>query len=431
MSGSEDEIYSTMFSSLKHPARRKILRMLAQSPMSFSQMLEELDVSSSHLTYHLESLGELLAKMEDGKYKLSKFGEASVNTMRGVEEAPSTKAGKLSTLPFKWKGLLSILIIVIIALASFSAVQFESINQLSKSQQTLQDNLHQMTTQNQQLLSWGTGTDKALSFIRNVAQLDLAKYQAALLSDSVQYREDLGGVLEETMKYALTSNESRIDINLRFRNNHFSKYQLTIVEGTPLYAQPQSSDALSAAKSLVERYRAYTSDSYLQDMYNLLAFATGNTNGTVLNNMKLVTTLSGSSAQVFLEYTENDVDFSGKSLWMVADGGIVTQLTDGWFLLNVGSTAVNISQDQAIQIAFGYVKNYSYTINGTKVSNIIALPNPISIQFSPHPRDKYLSLIPYWYVILNLDKEYPGGVTKIAVGIWADNGQVANVQTLA
>ena len=68
MSGSEDEIYSTMFSSLKHPVRRKILRMLSQKPMSFSQILEELDVSSSHLTYHLESLGELLFKMEDGKY---------------------------------------------------------------------------------------------------------------------------------------------------------------------------------------------------------------------------------------------------------------------------------------------------------------------------------------------------------------------------
>ena len=67
----EDEIYSTMFSSLKHPVRRKILRMLGNKPMTFMQMVEELGVSTPHLTYHLENLGELVSKSDDGQYKLS------------------------------------------------------------------------------------------------------------------------------------------------------------------------------------------------------------------------------------------------------------------------------------------------------------------------------------------------------------------------
>jgi hypothetical protein len=50
------------------------------------------------LTYHLESLGELVSKMEDGRYKLSSFGEASVITMKGVEETPSRKLGINSLL---------------------------------------------------------------------------------------------------------------------------------------------------------------------------------------------------------------------------------------------------------------------------------------------------------------------------------------------
>jgi DNA-binding transcriptional ArsR family regulator len=62
MSGSEEEIYSIMFSSLKHPVRRKILRMLASKPLTFMEMVENLGVSSAHLTYHLESLGELVSK---------------------------------------------------------------------------------------------------------------------------------------------------------------------------------------------------------------------------------------------------------------------------------------------------------------------------------------------------------------------------------
>ena len=75
-----------MFSSLKHPIRRKILRILADKPLSFTEMLELLGVSSSNLTYHLESLGELITKDDSGVYRLSTFGLASVSTMKIVEE---------------------------------------------------------------------------------------------------------------------------------------------------------------------------------------------------------------------------------------------------------------------------------------------------------------------------------------------------------
>lgn len=430
MSSSEDEIYSTMFSSLKHPARRKILRMLAEKPMTFSHILEALDISSSHLTYHLDSLGELVSKMEDGKYKLSSFGEASVNTMKGVEEVPATRSKRLSSLPLKWKSLLALLIIGIVLLGSFSVIQYASLNQVSKNQQLLQDNLDQANAQNRQLLSWGTGSDKAISFIREVAQIDITKYQAMLLSDTVQYRSDLGGVLEEVMKYALTNNESQIDITLRFRNNHFSKYQLNIDEGSPLYSQPQPTDVLTATKNLIERYKTYTDDAYFGEMSSLMTNTNDlSSNGTILNHTKLQVSTSGAISQVFLMYTENGVDFSGKSLWITFNGNIVTQLTDGWFLLTVGNTTVNVSQDQAIQIAKNYLKSYSWNANGTQVSNFTVLQTPESVQFSPHPREVPLALIPYWYIVLNLDRVYPGEVNRIAVGIWADTGEVANVQT--
>ena len=88
MPNSEEETYSIIFQTLKHPARRKILRMLAQKPKTFSRILEELGISSSHLTYHIENLGELITKLDDGKYILSSFGRAAVETMKGVEETP-------------------------------------------------------------------------------------------------------------------------------------------------------------------------------------------------------------------------------------------------------------------------------------------------------------------------------------------------------
>ena len=95
VSVSDEEPYSTIFASLKHPIRRRILRMLSKKPMSFSEMLEVLGVSSSFLTYHLENLGELVAKIDDNKYRLSSFGEAAIATMTKVEDIPTT-ASKMS-----------------------------------------------------------------------------------------------------------------------------------------------------------------------------------------------------------------------------------------------------------------------------------------------------------------------------------------------
>jgi hypothetical protein len=89
LASSEEEPYSTIFASLNHPVRRKILRMLSQNPMSFSEILDALGVSSSFLTYHIENLGELVGKSGDGKYRLSSFGEAAMATMTKVEDIPS------------------------------------------------------------------------------------------------------------------------------------------------------------------------------------------------------------------------------------------------------------------------------------------------------------------------------------------------------
>jgi DNA-binding transcriptional ArsR family regulator len=64
MADPEDETYSVIFRSLRHPIRRKILRLLSESPRSFSEMQEVLKIESPHLTYHLESLGNLLSKTD-------------------------------------------------------------------------------------------------------------------------------------------------------------------------------------------------------------------------------------------------------------------------------------------------------------------------------------------------------------------------------
>lgn len=85
----EEETYSAIFSALKHPVRRRILRMLREGPMTFTEILNALAISTGHLNFYLESLGDLITKTEGGKYRLSTFGVAALNLLKDVEEPVS------------------------------------------------------------------------------------------------------------------------------------------------------------------------------------------------------------------------------------------------------------------------------------------------------------------------------------------------------
>jgi DNA-binding transcriptional ArsR family regulator len=421
MSDSEEEIYSIMFSSLKHPARRKILRMLSEKSMTFSQLLEELGVSSSHLTYHLENLGELVTKTESGEYRLSTFGAASVETMKIVEEAPAVRSKYGFPLSLRWRSLLAILVIAVILLASMSYIEYTSLNQVSSERDLLQSRYDQ-------LLTWSAGTDNAIDFLQDVVQIDLTGYHATLLSNTVEVREDLGGVVEEILSYSLTNSESQITMVLRFRNRELSRYQMSLFEGSLVYAQPQPFSVLDVAKDLIQRYSSFKGDDYVEKMSNMLASVNKSESTEITDgDTKLQLTISGNNAKILWLYTENGVDFSPKSLYLDFEDNVLTELTDGWYLFSVGTTEVTVSQEEAVQMARDAVQGFTWQADGTTVSNFNVLQEPVSVIFHPTTREENLELIPYWQVTLYLDKVYPGGFNRLVVGIWADTGEVRRI----
>jgi hypothetical protein len=434
MSGSMEDKYSTMFSSLKHPARRKILKMLSEKSMTFSEMLERLDIPGSHLTYHLETLEEFLVKMDDGKYKLSSFGEASVSMIKGAEEVPS-KTKKVSPLSVKRKTVFAVLLISLLFLASLSFVQYLSFSQLSKNYELLQDDFEKIKSQNQQLSLLNSTTDKSRNFLRDVIQIDLADYQVTLLSHTVEDNSDLGNTIEEIFKYSLVDGDSQLDLVLRFRNNHFSLYQISILEGFPPYApsyvQSKVSDIVNFTEDFIERYKSVTNDSYLDEFGKLLSAATEANTEVTMGNTKLRIAINGDNAKVTLLYTANGFDYPTKSLTLVFQNHALQEIDDDWFLYKVGSTQVDISRNQAIEIARNAADDFEWNANGVQVSNFNVLNDPVSALFFPHPRTDPLTLEPYWYITLYLDREYPGGVSSITVGVWADTGEVANIEALS
>lgn len=175
--------------------------MLSDKPRTFSQLWDVLEISSSHLTYHLENLGELVTKMKDGKYKLSTFGAAAVLTMKGVEDAPDIKSKNPLYLPNTWKPVFAVLMIGVVVLAGVSYIQNSSMIQVSTLQDCLEAQLAQLSAENDRLLSWDRHLERAESFLRDVVQLDLTKYYSVRVTNTLEFRDDFGGVAEETLRY--------------------------------------------------------------------------------------------------------------------------------------------------------------------------------------------------------------------------------------
>jgi len=438
LSDSEKEPYSVMFLSLSHPARRKILRMLSEKPRNFSTLLETLGISSSHLTYHLENLGELVTKLDDGRYRLSAFGEAAVMTMRGVEETPETAAKRQFTLSPKWKSVFAVLMIGVLILAAVSCTQYLTLNQLSRDFQQISEgyellkaDFERVSAENKRLISWGMSPDKVHVFLRDVVYLDMKKYLANLEGNTVEYRSDWG-IVEEILKYSLTYEGSKVDVTLRFRNATLSSYYLHVLEGTPYYSQLQPNNALDAAKALLERYQTYCGVSHLGVMRNMLDTVDeiGNFE-TTSGNVKLIISTEANAIKIQFVYTADNVDFQAKSVVLIFDQyGFLQSLSDDWSLFRAGSTEVNISQEEAISIAIEYAKDFSWTANGEIISNFTLVEESASAELWPHAREDALELIPYWYVTINLDRVYPDRVDRLAVGLWADTGEVSICQTL-
>ncbi|MFX0108880.1 MAG: helix-turn-helix domain-containing protein, partial [Candidatus Hodarchaeota archaeon] len=158
MSGTdfEEETYSTIFSSLKHPIRRRILRMLDGNPSTFSDILEELRIDSGHMNYHLDQLGILLTKA-DTNYSLSAFGRTAVGLMKGVEE-PLPKIGHRNIDGLQKRILAGFLMLILVSstLGLTSLCYYGENNQLRlqlvqyfNSLGELQEDLDELSTANE------------------------------------------------------------------------------------------------------------------------------------------------------------------------------------------------------------------------------------------------------------------------------------------
>jgi DNA-binding transcriptional ArsR family regulator len=110
--GIEDDTYNIIFKAMQHPIRRRILRTLSESSITYTEVQKALNIDNGLLNYHLETMSSLITKDNEEKYTLSDFGRATAGLIRGVEE-PS-RAAKSNSIPPILKVMSAVLVIALI-----------------------------------------------------------------------------------------------------------------------------------------------------------------------------------------------------------------------------------------------------------------------------------------------------------------------------
>jgi len=205
----------------------------------------------------------------------------------------------------------------------------------------------------------------------------------------------------------------------------------------------QSETNFDMARGILERYQTYAENTNLKQMVDLLQAVSANKNESkTLGNLKLEVTTDAYHTAYDWKYTFNGVDYNAVSI-IYQDNGVF--FSDYLSLYKIGKTDVNISKDQAIDIAMKYIETYSFTgivnsegkdlsveISGFNVTKELTEANLVT-----NFRD-LLTLYPCWNIKLYLDQKqpyanytYPSGVYALYIGIWADNGEVFTCTPLA
>jgi DNA-binding transcriptional ArsR family regulator len=85
MATDQDSV-SRLLSALSHPLRREILLLLDEKDeLSFTDLMNSLNVDTGKLSFHIRGLTEFLEQTSTGKYRLGKLGIDAIVFIRDID----------------------------------------------------------------------------------------------------------------------------------------------------------------------------------------------------------------------------------------------------------------------------------------------------------------------------------------------------------
>jgi len=279
-----------------------------------------------------------------------------------------------------------------------------------------------------------TVPEKALAFLEDVVLLDMTKYNATLEIHDVRYPDELQGLAQHNVLYILVSDEGELEAAFGFKNESFANCMLGTF-GSPFYSEPQPANTVDNAKGFLQRYQTYTGDPEFdgvkdfEEMRSILDMVDVTENVTAMSDHVKLEVISRTDYTLFVwEYVLDGVAFP----WITLEfrNGIVCGFDDNWRLYTAGSTDINFSEEEAINVALEYLEDFSWTAGDEEVTDFEIIEETITADLITTRNKEPLTLYPSWVITVYLDKIYPGNINRIVLAIWADTGEIISCTPL-
>ena len=271
-----------------------------------------------------------------------------------------------------------------------------------------------------------TAQEQALAFIENVLPVDLSKYNLTFNKYST-----LDGVVGD-LRYSLDSEDNTIDVICKVEKNVLTYCHIYPMNG-PVISDRQYANLLDAVKSFLEKYQNYSKidSTNLTSMLDNVDLTKNVT--SIVGDTKLIITnnIFGGEEITYLKWanTVNGADYTLLQLGFLKNESFEVFM-DERAVYTIVDTSVNVSREQAIEIALKNLSSYSYEMpDHSFVSDFNVTKDKITAELAIS-RANY-ELRPYWDIRMPLNQTYPGSVQGITVFIWANTEEIISYGNIA
>jgi len=281
---------------------------------------------------------------------------------------------------------------------------------------------------------------KAAFLTTEVLGFDTTKYTANIEGqDMYGAYLDLPQYPKYHISYTLKSDEDSFRLYYQFVNSTLQ--MISIYKDGVVEKEPKSyTNDVFVAKNFLSKYQNYVADSSYDHMFSILSAEAGvGGNFTVTSGNMLFTVLdTDDTTQFSWIYTDTDVESCPKWVTIGVKNGILQWIVDYWQLYSVGSTSVNFSKDEVIDIALEAARNHFWSLGVNASSLSVENFNASNVRWSflafmgsvraDNVRSENpLEIYPVWQFGIALVK-WHGHMYGAEIGIWADTGEVRRIQ---
>lgn len=263
--------------------------------------------------------------------------------------------------------------------------------------------------------------DKAISFLRDVIQLDVDHYKLTLTDDNMNI--DTIRLTYKLEPKAFLSLEKSQTLNFQIYNGNLISFDVQLGSDCLVFTQPRL-DRFNQTLTIIEHYQTWLNDPQVGEMAALLQ-QVGSEQSTfyVSGNMSLRIQLYSNTGEYRFSNYINGVEYSGISISQSEHGSIF--FTDNRASQPIGDTTIGISEDQAKAIAQNYVDSHPFrgnTGDSKEITNL-KITGVKDVIMKSGQRVNH-TLYPYYDVQFNVETSSYFIIEGCGVNIGAGDGEI-------